>query len=366
MLPFLSASAAFTLPNSLRAPSARLAITMFEEAGLKEQYELRPSVTKSRDTSARKGCSVVLTEGTGSFYASRTLIQMLHDFGAHRSITVQGESVADMKKALISRASRYSGLLDILDYSEAEAWVEADAWLAINADEAALPSQIEAARAAGVKRAFVVLTEDGPTPSLSDADGIEALLKSSGLAYTIMRTGALIEEDPEGGGLVLGEVDMPVCGSVSKADVFRFVTESLTLPEAEGRTFSLCPSDTTQASLREMRLCGYERREEVAALLKGVIEEKPETADMSPEEAEVEAQYVLRSEAEIAAERAEELRAAIARAKARGAEVAARVEYEEKEKLKKRSEMAKYYQSPPSGELSDSGDVPDFPPRPPE
>ena len=260
---------------------------MFEEAGLKEQYELRPSVTKSRDTSARKGCSVVLTEGTGSFYASRTLIQMLHDFGAHRSITVQGESVADMKKALISRASRYSGLLDILDYSEAEAWVEADAWLAINADEAALPSQIEAARAAGVKRAFVVLTEDGPTPSLSDADGIEALLKSSGLAYTIMRTGALIEEDPEGGGLVLGEVDMPVCGSVSKADVFRFVTESLTLPEAEGRTFSLCPSDTTQASLREMRLCGYERREEVAALLKGVIEEKPETADMSPEEAEV-------------------------------------------------------------------------------
>lgn len=82
--------------------------------------------------------------------------------------------------------------------------------------------------------------------------------------------------------------------------------------------------------------------------------------------AQVEAQYVLRSEAEIAAERAEELRAAIARAKARGAEVAARVEYEEKEKLKKRSEMAKYYQSPPSGELSDSGDVPDFPPRPPE
>ena len=59
---------------------------------------------------------------------------MLHDFGAHRSNTVRGESVADMKKALISRASRYSGLLDILDYSEAEAWVEADAWLAINAD----------------------------------------------------------------------------------------------------------------------------------------------------------------------------------------------------------------------------------------
>ena len=46
MLSFLSAGAAFTLPNSLRAPSARLAITMFEEAGPKEQYELRPSVTK--------------------------------------------------------------------------------------------------------------------------------------------------------------------------------------------------------------------------------------------------------------------------------------------------------------------------------
>ena len=282
MLSIFSATAAFTLPTSLRAPSARLAISMFEEAP-KEQFELRPS----RDTSERKGCSVVLTEGTGSYYASRALIQMLHDFGSHSSITVQGESVADMKKALISRASRYSGLLDVLDYSEAESWAQADAWLAINADEAALPAQIEAARAAGVKRAFVMITEDGPSPTLSDADSIEALLKSSGLAYTVMRTGALIEEDPEGGGLVLGEVDMPVCGAVSKADVFRFVTEALTLSEAEGRTFSLCPSESTQASLREMRLCGYERREEVAALLKGVIEETPATADLSPEEAEV-------------------------------------------------------------------------------
>ena len=72
-----------------------------------------------------------------------------------------------------------------------------------------------------------------------------------------MRTGSL-GKSGEGGGLLIGEVDDAVCDEVPIDDVFRFITEAMTIPEAEGRAFSLCPSaDASQ--LKQMRLAGYSR-----------------------------------------------------------------------------------------------------------
>jgi len=295
-----------------------------------------------------------VTEGNGAFYASRNLIQMLHDFGNHKSIVVHSSEPATAKKALFTRQARYSGLLDTLDFSDAKL-AAADAWLAINADEAALPAQIAAAREAGIKRAFLLLTADGPTPFPTDSAAMEAMLEESGLSWTIMRTGNLVEGGAIGGGLRLGEVDMAVCGDVSKEDVYRFVTEALTLPDSERRSFSLCPSEETEASLKQMRLCGYERREEVQALLQGHITPPVDEVSQSEAEAEEAAELVMRSEAEVAAEREEELKMLLARARERGLVTAAKLKYEEEEKARQREEMSSYYQAPTDGTPADEG-----------
>merc|ERR1740130_2177570 len=141
-------------------------------------------------------------------------------------------------KLLTTRSARYSGLSGVLQYSEGEMCADgagdgmdavssADAWLAINAAEAA-----------GVTRVFLLITDDGTT-----SPALEEQLKQAGMVYTVMRTGALVDDGASGGGLAVGAVEQPVCGEVSKEDVFRFVTEALTMPEASGKVFSLSPSE---------------------------------------------------------------------------------------------------------------------------
>jgi len=314
-------------------------------------FEVKSIKNHNREVTERTGCSVVVTEGTGNFYDSRALVQMLHDFGNHKSIVALSDSAATAKKALLTRKARYSGLIDTLSFTEGSL-AAADAWLAINADEGTMPTQIEEAKAVGITRVFVLLTGSGPTDCPSPA--MESMLEESGLKYTVMRTGNLVDDAPPGGGLVLGEVDLAVCGDVSKEDVYRFVTEALTLPEAEARAFSLCPSDATTDSLRQMRLCGYERRAEVKALLDGLISPAEAASELSEEEAAEEAELVLRSEAEVAEEREKELKMLLARARERGIATQAKMKYEEEERLKVREEMSKYYEAPPSKDTLDA------------
>ena len=157
----------------------------------------------------------------------------LHDFGEFASILAAGNPVAETKKVLLSRQARYSGLLDILGFDaevSSATFAGANQWLAVNADEASLPQQISLAKAAGVERAFILVSE-GP---LDNVDDITDALEESGMAFTLMRTGPLISASVDGG-LSVSEFDLPVCEEVPKDEVFRFVTEALTLPSAHGR-----------------------------------------------------------------------------------------------------------------------------------
>lgn len=296
---------------------------------------------------------------------------MLHDYGKYDSITASSSSVADAKKMLLSRQARYSGLIDLLKFSEqefSEALSGATVWLAINVNEAELPAQLDVAKAAGVSRVFVLTTADGPSPTLSDAAALTAKLDASGLAYTVMRTGCLDPKSSGGGGLKLGEIDLPTCETVGRDDVFRFVTEALTLPGASGRLFSFCPSvDASQ--LKEMRLAGCDRREEAEALLAGVIvetlpEEQQKEVVVDEEEARI-------SAAEAEAEREEELKELLVKARERGIESAKKQKEKEEFLAAKRAERAQYYiateeeQAEAKGEKGESDEDPSPPSSPP-
>ena len=129
---------------------------------------------------------VVVTDGTCSFYESRGIFQELHDHGDFSGIEAYSAgsgTTADAKKMLLSRNARYSGLLDILTFSEgepAEAFAGADTWLSLNSDGATVSAQLAAAKAAGVKRVLLHFSADGPT----DGTSAGSLGARSGLTYT--------------------------------------------------------------------------------------------------------------------------------------------------------------------------------------
>lgn len=252
--------------------------------------------------------SIVVTDGTDSFYASRGLFQLLHDHGAFDKITACSSSTADAKKMLLSRQARYSGLIDVLHFSESplgDAMAGATTWLAVNAEEAALAGQLAQAKAAGVRRVFVHLGADGPSPTVANQEALHSALEACGAEYTVMRAGSLTAGGL-GGGLKLSALDEPTCAQLPKEDVFRFITEALTLPEASGRLFSLCPN-LDDSQFREMRRAGCDRREEAKALLDGVISETAAvdaaaaatTAKKDSEEAKLPQQTAEEREAEL-------------------------------------------------------------------
>jgi hypothetical protein len=322
----------------------------------------------SRSAAVLMSDVAVVTDGSGSFFGSRTIFQQLHDHGEFSKIVAFSSSTAEAKKMCLSRQARYSGLIDVLDFAEggdtdfASAVSDATMWIAMNADGASVVEQVAAAKAAGIKRALVHLSASGEAPV--DTDALAAALDASGITYTVMRTGDL-DKNGSGGALILGEVDLPTCDEVPLDDAFRFAVEALTIPEASGRSFSLCPA-ADGSQLKEMRMAGYTRREECVALLKGLI------SDKSAEEREAEAPKAAeevdpRSEAEIAAAQEAEVQALLAKAKTKGIENAKRRAEEEKIKEEQRAERmaagARYFSSDGTDggedqpETSDDGSV---------
>ena len=185
-------------------------------------YVGRPALRTSqqglmRPTRAASPCmmagKVIVTDGSGdNFYASRTVFQMLHDFGDFSAITVRhvgaslptavlspaahlrvpcgrrqahrlrmprrcccrGRSAHPRRKPFCApglsnsgtraRQARYSGLIDLLSFSEtdfSEAVAGADTWVSINSDGAAVGAQLAAAKSAGLKRVFLHFSDDG-------------------------------------------------------------------------------------------------------------------------------------------------------------------------------------------------------------
>lgn len=256
-------------------------------------------------TRGSKGCmmagKVVVSDGTNSFYESRGIFQMLHDHAEFDAITALSSSTADAKKMLLSRQARYSGLTDLLTFSEKDndAFTGADAWVSINSDSGNLDAQLAAAKAAGVRRILLHFSTEGPSDDGTTVGTLSSEL--SGLTYTVLRTGTLTKTGA-GGGLKVGGLAEPTCGEVSKDDVFRIVTEALTLDSAAGKMLSLCASeDVTQ--LKQMRQAGCTRREEADALLSGKIKEPESVAENEETEAEMAARVdqEAKSEAELAA-----------------------------------------------------------------
>merc|ERR1719149_107671 len=307
-------------------------------------YLVGPAIRPALAVRAVRGSSAcmaegkcIVTDGTSTFYESRGIFQSLHDHGDFSGIEAYSSgsgTTADAKKMLLSRNARYSGLLDLLTFSEgepAEAFTGADTWLSLNSDGAAVSAQLAAAKAAGVKRVLLHFSVDGPTDG-TDAGSLSGEL--SGLTYTVLRTGTLTKASG-GGGMKVGELADPTCGEATKDDVYRIMTEALSLDSASGKMLSLCATDDV-VQLKAMRQGGKIKETEV-------VLEAEETAEQKAERTKTETQ---KSDEQKASDE-DELAKLIAKAMQRGAEAAAEQAILEAEKAAMREERDAYYKTLP-------------------
>jgi len=323
-----------------------------------------PSAAQIRLARTNTPCmdaSLVVTDGTDSFYGSRSFFQVAHDHGSFSKVTAYCSSTVNAKKMLLSRQARYSGLVDVLNFAEGDAgacFEGCTTWVALNADEVKTKGWIDSAVAAGVERIILHFAEEGPSSELAQK------LEGTNVKYTVLKTGKLMD-GMSGNPMKVGEL-ADDCEELSKEDVYRFITEALTIDSANNRLLSVTQNaDDTQ--FREMRRAGCDRRDEVEALLVGKIVEKlpqkEDDAPIDPKQAEEDA----RSQAEKAAEREQELKALLEKARKTGIENQKKMKEEEEEKRKRRLERAELYRTPdePTSDDDDSPKEEDAPPPPP-
>jgi len=349
---------------------------------MRSRTQTATSASAVRAASATMAGTVVVTDGTDSFYGSRAVFQTLFDYGDYDKITAFSSSTSNAKKMCISRQARYSGLIDVLDFAEggdAElqgVLSDAAAWVVMNGDAATLPAQFTAAQSAGVSRVFVHLCAES-SDALPDTAALATAAGS--LDYSFLVTGKL-GKDGAGGGLQMGEASEATCAEVSMDDTHRVIVEALTIPEASKRAMTLRPSKD-DSQLKSMRMAGCTRREEVEALVKGKISERTaeeiaaDAGKPAQKKAEEEEELDPRSEEEKRLAREEEVKALLNRAKERGIETQKRMAAEEEEKKKLRAErmaQAAYFAPPEEDDKKkddndDAGDdEPEPPPPPPD
>ena len=123
---FMGATASFLAPMQLRATSRAAGLRMMAGTG-----------------------TCVITDGTDSFYGSRTIFQAIYDHGDFERLTAFSSSIKEAKKMCISRQARYSGLIDALDFAEGG---EAELAAAARKDREVMAYWREAAATATVAR----------------------------------------------------------------------------------------------------------------------------------------------------------------------------------------------------------------------
>lgn len=192
------------------------------------------------------------------------------------------------KKRLLSRSSRYNGLLDKLDFIQAgapgdlptvEALTGVNCWTAhvectegINV-ESKLSDIATVAKLAGVKN-VAVMVSNAAGVSTSLGSGANARFSDSACEFTVAFVGELDDKKKEGSQPyrilnmedVTVEAGAIVSGTFSREEATRILAESLGLKSAACRTVALqdVPTDSRAAVLiKGMRSAGYGRCQEI-------------------------------------------------------------------------------------------------------
>eukprot|EP00904_Undaria_pinnatifida_P004641 jgi/Undpi1/14178/HiC_scaffold_9.g03828.m2 len=204
------------------------------------------------------------------------VFDILQAQGKWEKIVAFSEDMVFAKKRLVSRKSRYSGLLDVLEFVEGDKYDAAtmdeklqdvSAWLCFDCEADKIKDSVGFAKKAGVKNMVI-----SSTVSAADAEsaGVEDTLKESGLEYTFIRVGEIVE-GKEGGSVMVGNVTdaLPV-EQVVRDDIIRLSAEAFVMENTTNTAFAFGKGDDMALEyLKELRQNGTDRRDEMSILING-------------------------------------------------------------------------------------------------
>ncbi|KAG5178540.1 hypothetical protein JKP88DRAFT_215700 [Tribonema minus] len=206
------------------------------------------------------------------------VFDVLHAQSSWSKIVAFSPSTAFAKKRLISRTSRYSGLLDILEFDEgdhcdgavmAEKLQGVDAWLCFGCAADKVAALVDVAKASGIKSLVMLATMSAAD---AKANGVLEKFESAGMRFTFIRVGE-IAEGKESGAITTTELteDLPM-ESVLREDAVRVAAEAFRIDAAANKAFALGKGDEAALEfLKTLREQGKDRVEELTSLLEGGV-----------------------------------------------------------------------------------------------
>jgi hypothetical protein len=166
-----------------------------------------------------------------------------------RMITAVADDIPFARKRLVSPKSVYSGLVDVLQFSDnlADALSGQDAWIAFNVSSADIYELAGKAIESGIKRVVftVQLAENECSRSDLKFEESSSILKSAGIQFTFLKHGRYrdMEESKFPYRVVRGSLPIPEAEAhmLSSGDLMRIVTEVLDIPKTFGSVYGIGP-----------------------------------------------------------------------------------------------------------------------------
>lgn len=201
------------------------------------------------------------------------------------TVTLATDDASEARKRLLTRSSRYSGLLNVLDVSVADITNESQlkgllqdcsAWLAFNVTEDRVAQYTSTAINAGVKRAIFTLElspEHFNRTEVPALDAANKAFKAAGGAFTGIRYGTVVPGNEDFAYQIVNATEACVADTVRRGVLARVVTEMLRGNATHHAVCGLSSSGRlANEYLSTIRGMGLSRQEEVEKIFQGGVQ----------------------------------------------------------------------------------------------
>jgi hypothetical protein len=230
------------------------------------------------------GGKIVVT-GIGKVDEDEFALSLLNEQELWTSIVLATDNSVSTQKRFLSRTARYSGLLNLLNFETVDvaaadqlsAVLEgANAWVAFNVSQAAVPQLSEAALKAGVKRA--VFTVELPPARINETfiaelDAAAKAFEAAGAYFTGIRHGTLVEGDEDNPYEIVNATVPCMENFVERGVLARVTAELLLIDKSVNAVCGVSSSSQFAAAyLDVLRSSGLNRQQEVTKMYSGGLQ----------------------------------------------------------------------------------------------
>jgi len=187
------------------------------------------------------------------------------------------------KKRLTSRSSRYSGLLDILEFRQGDGNIpkvadlkDVDSYIAYGITETDVEEIAKNSMEAGIKNLICLM--ESPKTAKSVKSVMSTLSSASGLSYTLLTVPQIVDGSEGKPYRISKPEDINSFGgsTIARDEVLRLLTETLGIKNTENKGYSVTAPENDEVAenyLKDLRSKGYSRTQEIDKMLSGGISE---------------------------------------------------------------------------------------------